>query len=125
MTLQLQENAEGKFTKKKIRLRVHFLGKDTCGDKCHHYDSSYNLLPDIAPTIGDVFKAKKTCAIVTYSKCLYQHSYGSLIDSNDVVLRFNLHPCENATDHGTKTTHMMVNLWEIRGTKRFSRNGHF
>ena len=74
-----------------------------------HYDSSYNLLPDTAPTIKDVFKVRRTCAIVTYSKCLYQHNYGSLIDSNDVVLRFNLHPYENATAHGTKTTHMMVN----------------
>ena len=56
-----------------------------------------------------MFEPKRTCAIVTYSKCLYKYKYGNLIDSNDVVLRFNLHPYENVTAHGTKTTHMMVN----------------
>ena len=76
---------------------------------CLQNDQLYNFLPDTAPELHDVFEPKRNCAIVTYSKCLYQHNYGSLIDSNDVVLRFNLHPYENATAHGTKTTHMMVN----------------
>ena len=78
---------------------------------------------------------KTTCAVVTYSKCLYEHSYGRFIDSHDVVLRFNLHPYENATAHGTKTTHMMVNdafwfeqklnLWQTRGPQRFTTHAHF
>ena len=98
----------GKEVYRENRYRTPFLGKDTCVG-CLKNDQLYSFLPDTAPEFHDVFKPKRTCAIVTYSKCLYQHSYGSLIDSNDVVLRFNLHPYENATAHGTKTTHMMVN----------------
>ena len=85
-----------------------FLGRDTCVG-CIQNDTVYNLLPDKAPQIQDVFRARKTCAVVTYSKCLANYSYGSLIDSNDIVMRFNLHPYENASIHGTKTTHMIIN----------------
>ena len=99
------------------RYKTPFLGKETCVG-CMKDDSLYNLLPDQAPDISDVFHSKNSCAVVTYSKCLYHHSYGSVIDSHDVVLRFNFHTYENATAHGTKTTHMMTTYLAMQSSPK-------
>ena len=53
--------------------------------------------------------ANTTCAIVTHEKKLTDYMFGDLIDSHDIVMRFNLHKLHHVESYGRKTTHMMMN----------------
>lgn len=59
----------------------------------------------------------KSVAVVGSSGHLLERNYGSLIDSHDVVMRFNYAVTEGYEDYvGTKTTHRVVNTHVFNGT---------
>jgi hypothetical protein len=68
----------------------------------------------------------KTVAVVGSSGHLLERNYSQLIDSHDIVLRFNQARVEGFEDYvGSKTTHRIVNTHTflgITGNDRFPKN---
>ena len=75
--------------------------------------------PQMSNEINTVFGENRTCAVITGdTECLFQHNFGSLIDSHDIVMRLNLHECYSPEHCGSRTTHALVNnqyCWLKRG----------
>ena len=84
------------------------LSKTSCSDICSSYPDLFTHLSDNYAKNRQLFGIKKKCALVTSSKIMDKYSYGSEIDSHDVVLRFNLHPIRDPKQEGNKTTHILV-----------------
>ena len=72
------------------------------------------VLPEVPPSLGQVFGVNMTCAVVTGSPTLEQYQYGNLIDTFPVVMRFNLHGTNPPSSYGTKTTHRIANVKVVR-----------
>ncbi|XP_015253988.1 PREDICTED: CMP-N-acetylneuraminate-beta-galactosamide-alpha-2,3-sialyltransferase 1-like [Cyprinodon variegatus] len=77
------------------------------------YEETVDMLFGIFPPVPDLGNAKSggnvTCALVGNSFNLKGSSYGSIIDSKDLIIRMNFAPIEGyEKDVGTKTSHHVM-----------------
>ena len=96
------------------------LSQENC-QQCMKNTKLKSYLPKTEPKHEDVFGKSVSCAVVSSSNDLRNYKYGELIDSHDVILRFNNHdkyknlPKEN---YGSKKTHMMMHCGIWNGAEK-------
>ncbi len=104
------------------------LSQDNC-PQCIKDAKLKSYLPKTEQKHEDIFGKNASCAVVSSSSDLKNYKYGELIDSHDVILRFNNHdkyknlPKEN---YGSKKTHMMMHcgIWN-KGEKEIYKRFDF